>query len=53
MTAIKLGVDSYREGKMMLWDPVAERRIDEAPARKEYEGDGINHEEPRRSFRRG
>ncbi len=51
MTAIKLGVDSYREGKTMLWDPVAERRIDQAPARPEYKGDGLNHEEPSRSRR--
>jgi predicted dehydrogenase len=43
MTAIKLGVDSYREGKMMLWDPARERRTDQPPARKEYEGDGQNH----------
>ncbi len=53
MTAIKLGVDSYREGKMMLWDPENERRIDEAPKRKEYKGDGLNHEEPRRRGFRG
>ncbi len=53
MTAIKLGVDSYREGKMMLWDPVRERRVDKAPERTVYEGDGQNHEEPRQSFRRG
>jgi hypothetical protein len=52
MTAIKLGVDSYREGKTMLWDPVSERRIDQPLARKVYEGDGLNHEEPRRGFRR-
>jgi len=51
MTAIKLGVDSYREGKMMLWDPKREQRIDSAPARKIYEGDGQNHEEPRRGRR--
>lgn len=53
MTAIKLGVDSYREGKMMLWDPVNERRIERAPARPVYDGDGQNHEEPRRRFGRG
>jgi predicted dehydrogenase len=53
MTAIKLGVDSYREGKMMLWDAERERRVDQAPARKEYPGDGKNHEEPRRQGRFG
>ena len=53
MTAIKLGVDSYREGKMMLWDPEREQRIDQAPARKEYEGDGQNNQEPRRGGRFG
>ncbi len=53
MTAIKLGVDSYREGEIMLWDPANERRIERAPARPVYEGDGLNHEEPRRGFRRG
>lgn len=52
MTAIKLGVDSYREGKTMLWDPVNERRIEAAPARPVYEGDGLNHDEPRRGGRR-
>jgi len=51
MTAIKLGVDSYREGKTMLWDPVRERRIDQAPRRPVYEGSGQNHDEPRRSRR--
>jgi predicted dehydrogenase len=53
MTAIKLGVDSYREGKMMLWDAEREQRVDQPPARKEYEGDGQNHEEPRRFGRFG
>jgi hypothetical protein len=53
MTAIKLGVDSYREGKMMFWDAERERRVDQAPARKEYTGDGQNHEEPRRQSRFG
>ena len=51
MTAIKLGVDSYREGKTMLWDPVREQRIDQAPERPAYEGDGRNYDEPRRSRR--
>jgi predicted dehydrogenase len=49
MTAIKLGVDSYRESKMMLWDAQRERRVDQLPPRQEYPGDGQNHEEPRRN----
>lgn len=53
MTAIKLGVDSYREGKLMLWDPEREQRIEQAPRRMIYQGDGKNHEEPRPPFRRG
>ncbi len=36
MTAIKLGVDSYREGRVMLFDPQTRRVIDKPPARKEY-----------------
>jgi hypothetical protein len=36
MTAIKLGVDSYREGRVMLFDPQTRRVIDRPPARKEY-----------------
>ncbi len=48
MTAIKLGVDSYRQGKVMVWDAERERVTDRAPARPGYPGDGMNHEEPRR-----
>lgn len=51
MTAIKLGVDSYRQGKMMIWDPERERLMAEAPERKIYKGSGINHDEPRRRRR--
>jgi predicted dehydrogenase len=36
MTAIKLGVDSYREGRVMVFDPVARRLVKTAPDRKEY-----------------
>ncbi len=53
MTAIKLGVDSYRTGKLMLWDAEREQVVEEAPARPGYAGDGKNHEEPRRFPRRG
>ena len=49
--AIKLGVDSYRQGKMMIWDPERERLMAEAPERKIYKGSGINHDEPRRRRR--
>jgi predicted dehydrogenase len=48
MTAIKLGVDSYRQGKVMVWDAEREQVTDRAPARPVYPGDGMNHEEPRR-----
>lgn len=51
MTAIKLGSDSYRQGKMMLWDPERERLLAEAPERQVYKGSGINHDEPRRRRR--
>ena len=37
MVAIKLGVDSYRSGKVMAFDPVARGLLREAPAHKEYE----------------
>jgi predicted dehydrogenase len=36
MTAIKLGVDSYRKGRVMLFDPQTRREVNRAPARKEY-----------------
>ena len=36
MTAIKLGVDSYRQGRVMLFDPQTRRIIDKPPDRKEY-----------------
>ena len=52
MTAIKLGVDSYRQGKTMLWDPAEERLISQASERPGYEGSGQNHEEPPRPRRR-
>lgn len=51
MTAIKLGVDSYRQGELMLWDPEREQRIAKAPARKTYQGTGKNYQEPRPQFR--
>jgi predicted dehydrogenase len=36
MVAIKLGVDSYREGKVMCFDPKNRRPIGAPPERKEY-----------------
>jgi hypothetical protein len=36
MVAIRLGVDSYREGKVKVFDPVTRRVLDEAPEREVY-----------------
>ncbi len=44
MVAIKLGVDSYREGKVKLFDPNTQKVIGKAPARPQWEGDGRNYE---------
>jgi predicted dehydrogenase len=46
MTAIKLGVDSYRQNRMMFFDPEREAVVDRAPQRPGYEGDGANYDEP-------
>jgi len=43
ITAIKLGVYAYREGKTKLFDPATQRLVEKAPARPEYQGDGKNH----------
>lgn len=43
MTAIKLGVDSYREGRVKFFDAAAQRVLDKpVGARPGYEGDGKN-----------
>ena len=43
MVAIKLGVDSYRTGRLMGFDPGTETVLDRPPARHPgYEGDGAN-----------
>ncbi len=43
MVAIKLGVDSYRAGRLMTFDPETERVLEKAPPRHPgYEGDGTN-----------
>lgn len=46
MVAIKLAADSYRERRMLAYDPKAERIIHQAPPRAGYEGDGRNVKEP-------
>ncbi len=43
ITAIKLGVNSYREGKTLHFDPRTEQIVEKAPPRPGYEGDGVNH----------
>jgi predicted dehydrogenase len=43
MTAIRLGVDSYREGRQKLFDPRTQKVVDKLPARPGFEGDGKNH----------
>jgi predicted dehydrogenase len=43
ITAIKLGVYAYREGKTKLFDPKTQRVVEKAAARTEYQGDGKNH----------
>ena len=49
MTAIKLGVDSYRLGRVMFFDPASRKVSSRAGARPAFEGDGKNHPpEPRR-----
>lgn len=46
MVAIKLAADSYRERRMLAYDPKAERIIHQATPRAGYEGDGRNVKEP-------
>ena len=48
MTAIRLGVDSYRSGRMMAFDPHGQRVLPFAGPRPGYEGSGKNFEEPPR-----
>ncbi|MCP5113603.1 MAG: hypothetical protein GY953_22450, partial [bacterium] len=47
MTAIKLGVDSYREGKVKIFDASTEKVAKRATPRPGYEGDGANRPESR------
>ena len=48
MTAIRLGVDSYRSGRMIAFDPRAQRIVPAPEPRAGYEGSGKNYEEPPR-----
>ena len=43
ISAIKLGVYAYREGKTKLFDPATQRIVEKAVARPGYQGDGKNH----------
>lgn len=45
MVAIRLGVDSYREGKVKFFDPKSQRVTDKPLVRPAYEGDGKNYDE--------
>jgi hypothetical protein len=45
-TAIHVGVESYREGRMMIFDNKAERVVSHAPKRPGYEGTGEKYVEP-------
>jgi hypothetical protein len=48
MVAIKLGVDSYREGRIKHWDPAGDRELTSPSKRPGYEGDGRNDGAERR-----
>ncbi len=53
MVAIKLGVDSYRTGRLMGFDPVAERVLEQIPKRHPgYEGDGSNNPDAAPGYRK-
>ena len=48
MTAIRLGVDSYRSGRLIAYDPHGQRILPAPEPRRLYEGSGKNFEEPPR-----
>lgn len=48
MTAIRLGVDSYRQGRMLTYDPKTHKVTDKFAPRPGYEGKGENFEGSRR-----
>lgn len=43
LTAIKLGVDAYREGVTKIFDPQSQTVVTKSPVRPEFQGDGKNH----------
>ncbi len=49
MVAIRLGVDSYREGRAMVFDAKAQKVVDRLSQRPEWEGDGKNHDDELRA----
>lgn len=53
MAGIRLGVDSYRSGRMMAYDPEGQRVVPAPEPRPAYEGAGKNVNEPRRRPPRG
>ncbi len=53
MVAIKLGVESYRTGRLTHFDPNTERILDPArPRHPGYEGDGANDPNPSPGYRK-
>jgi hypothetical protein len=52
-TAIQLGVQSYRESRMMIFDGQGERVVSHAPKRPGYEGTGEEYVEPNGSLADG
>ncbi len=53
MVAIKLGVDSYRSGQLMAFDPHTERVLDKVPPRQPgYEGNGTNRPDAPPAYRK-
>ena len=51
MVAIKLGVDSYREGRVKSFDPRTQKEVNRAASRPAYERDGKNDPEDTRRRR--
>jgi len=48
MTAIRLGIDSYRQGKLISFDSSLQKIVDRPGIRPAYQGDGANHPRTRR-----
>ena len=53
MVAIRLGVDSYREGKVKFFDAGTQKPIERGSVRASYEGDGKNSADSKYNKRRG